>query len=64
MMQISKKKNWNLSPLKLPIKGSRNIFSFPELKQDKNTTIDTFKGSTGLLADVLPDKYGNQLINK
>ena len=52
-------KNWDLAPLKMPLKGSsRRIFSFPELKD-----IKTFKGLPGLLADVLPDDYGNQLIN-
>ena len=44
-------KNWDLSPLKMPLTGSsRRIFSFPELKD-----IKTFKGLPGLLADVLPD---------
>jgi serine/threonine-protein kinase HipA len=51
--------NWDLSPLKMPISGAeRRVFSFPELR---GTT--TFKGLPGLLADVLPDKYGNSLIN-
>lgn len=49
---------WDLSPLKMPVAGARRIFSFPELR---GTT--TFKGLPGLLADVLPDKYGNSLIN-
>ncbi len=50
---------WDLSPLKMPVTGAeRRVFSFPELK---GTT--TFKGLPGLLADVLPDKYGNSLIN-
>lgn len=50
---------WDLSPLKMPIAGAaRRVFSFPELR---GTT--TFKGLPGLLADVLPDKYGNSLIN-
>ena len=52
-------KNWDLAPLKMPLTSSnRKIFSFPELKNVK-----TFKGLPGLLADVLPDDYGNQLIN-
>src|SRR5690606_16686389 len=42
--------------------GSR-IFSFPENRPTKNSAFNTFKGLPGLLADVLPDKYGNQLIN-
>ncbi len=50
---------WDLSPLKMPIAdAAKRIFSFPELR---GTT--TFKGLPGLLADVLPDKYGNSLIN-
>jgi serine/threonine-protein kinase HipA len=49
----------DLAPLKMPISNSaKRIFSFPELRDVK-----TFKGLPGLLADVLPDDYGNQLIN-
>jgi serine/threonine-protein kinase HipA len=49
----------DVSPLKMPIReASNNIFSFPELAGSK-----TFKGLPGLLADVLPDRYGNELIN-
>jgi len=49
----------DLAPLKMPIINSmKRIFSFPELRD-----IKTFKGLPGLLADVLPDDYGNQLIN-
>jgi len=58
-----KKRNWDLSPLKMPVQSARNIFNFPELKPDRNSPFDTFKGLPGLLADVLPDTYGNQLIN-
>lgn len=51
--------NWDLSPIKMPIGGSeRRVFSFPELRG-----ITTFKGLPGLLADVLPDKYGSSIIN-
>ena len=49
----------DLAPLKIPIGNSiGRIFSFPELRD-----ITTFRGLPGLLADVLPDDYGNQLIN-
>jgi serine/threonine-protein kinase HipA len=49
----------DLSPIKMPIANSnKRIFSFPELRDTK-----TFNGLPGLLADVLPDDYGNQLIN-
>jgi len=55
--------DWDLSPLKIPITQRNKIFSFPELRSPKNIEFDTFKGLPGLLADVLPDKYGNQLMN-
>jgi serine/threonine-protein kinase HipA len=55
-------KNIELAPLTMPIAEGNRIFSFPELRQ-KQTELDTFKGLPGLLADVLPDKYGNQLMN-
>lgn len=53
------KNNWNLSPIKMSIENAnRRIFTFSELRD-----IKTFRGLPGLLADVLPDKYGNALIN-
>ena len=58
-----KSKNIDLAPIKMPITSNQNIFSFPELTPSKHSEYDTFKGLPGLLADVLPDKYGNQLIN-
>lgn len=58
-----KQLNWDLSPIKMSVSDSRNQFSFPELRKDRNSEYDTFKGLPGLLADALPDKYGNQLIN-
>lgn len=58
-----KQLGWDLAPLKMPVSDSRNLFSFPDLRKDKNAAYDTFKGLPGLLADALPDKYGNQLIN-
>ena len=51
-------KGLDLAPLIMPITSEKQIFSFPELRG--NTT---FNGLPGLLADSLPDKYGNQLIN-
>lgn len=53
----------DLSPFKMPIDKRQTIFSFPELRRNTQSSFDTFKGLPGLLADVLPDKYGNQLIN-
>ena len=58
-----KKLNWDLSPLKMPLSNARTIFGFPELRRDLLLGYDTFKGLPGLLADVLPDKFGNQLID-
>lgn len=54
---------WDLSPLKMPIYSAQHQFSFPELRKARNVLQDTFKGLPGLLADSLPDNYGNQLIN-
>ncbi len=56
-------KDWDLSPLKMPISAGANIYNFPELRTGRGNTYDTFKGLPGLLADMLPDKYGNQLID-
>jgi len=53
----------DLSPIKMSIKNGERIYSFPELRKAKNEEVSTFKGLPGLLADALPDKYGNQLIN-
>jgi serine/threonine-protein kinase HipA len=58
-----KKLGWDLSPLKMPVSSSKKGMEFPDLRKDKNSTHDTFKGLPGMLADVLPDRYGNQLIN-
>lgn len=54
---------WDLSPLKIPVASASHLFSFPELHKNKTSEYDTFKGLPGLLADALPDKYGNLLIN-
>lgn len=54
---------WDLAPLKMPIASGANIYSFPELRPGRNSEHDTFKSLPGLLADMLPDKYGNQLID-
>ncbi len=51
--------NWDISPLKMPAPGSSGkIYSFPEMRNSQS-----FKGLPGLLADMLPDRYGNALIN-
>jgi len=56
-------KNWDLSPLKMPISAGPVIYNFPELRAGRGSTYDTFKGLPGMLADMLPDKYGNKLID-
>ena len=58
-----KQKGWDLSPIKMPVSGGTRIFSFPELQKKANSELNCFKGLPGLLADSLPDRYGNQLIN-
>ena len=51
--------NWNISPLIMPLSEASNgkIFRFPELPEK------TYYGLPGLLADSLPDRFGNQLID-
>lgn len=49
---------WDIAPIKMPLEQTGEIFTFPELAGNI-----TFKGLPGLLADILPDKYGNTLIN-
>jgi serine/threonine-protein kinase HipA len=44
-----------IAPLKMPL--ASRIYSFPELPHK------TFHGLPGMLADVLPDKFGNALID-
>ena len=55
------KNGWNLAPLMMSLeditRGER-IFSFPNLKSK------TFKGLPGLIADALPDDYGNSVIDE
>jgi len=46
-----------LSPLRMPLQ-TKQRFSFPGLAQE------TFHGLPGLLADSLPDKFGNALIDE
>jgi len=44
-----------LSPIKMPL--SKKIYSFPENRGD------TFKGLPGMIADSLPDDFGNAVMN-
>ncbi len=54
---------WHIAPFQMPLSSSKKTFSFPALRKKSDPTADTFKGLPGLLADALPDKYGNELIN-
>ena len=54
---------WNISPLMMPIGGRHRVFSFPALRIKNQDELNTFNGLPGLLADSLPDKYGNELID-
>lgn len=49
------KKSVELSPIKMPL--SNRIYNFPELD------FNTFKGLPGLIADSLPDDFGNAVLN-
>lgn len=44
-----------LSPIKMPL--AKRIYSFPEINQA------TFKGLPGMIADSLPDDFGNAVLN-
>ncbi|MDA7745964.1 type II toxin-antitoxin system HipA family toxin [Psychromonas sp.] len=44
-----------LSPIKMPL--AKRIYSFPQIDPD------TFKGLPGLIADSLPDDFGNAVMN-
>lgn len=48
-------KGIELSPLKMPL--AQGIYSFPELD------FNTYKGLPGLVADSLPDDFGNAVLN-
>ncbi|MFC6632443.1 type II toxin-antitoxin system HipA family toxin [Microbulbifer taiwanensis] len=47
----------DLSPIQMSIYGGNRLFSFPGLNRE------TYKGLPGLLADSLPDKFGNAIID-
>ncbi|MCA6431171.1 MAG: HipA N-terminal domain-containing protein, partial [Cytophagales bacterium] len=51
---------WDLSPIAMPMPATpraNRLFSFQDLRNS------SFRGLPGLLADSLPDRYGNELIN-
>lgn len=47
-----------LAPLTMPKADGARVFSFPQLNKE------TYRGLPGLLADALPDRFGNQLIDR
>ena len=49
------RQNLDLAPLTMPLRAG--VFSFPALNRD------TFRGLPGLLADALPDRFGNRMID-
>lgn len=57
-------KDIDLSPIKMPVANGDRIYRFSDLAKKKEEDHSTFNGLPGLLADSLPDKYGNQLINR
>ncbi|HSF52778.1 MAG TPA: HipA domain-containing protein, partial [Algoriphagus sp.] len=54
---------WDIAPITMPLRQGKRLYAFPEIRRGRNDEFDTFKGLPGLLADMLPDKYGNRLIN-
>ena len=57
------KTEYDLSPIKMPLAQGTRVHTFPQLRKGRDQTEDTYKGLPGLLADALPDKYGNKLID-
>ncbi len=52
------KSGLNVAPLQMPLTASvGQVYAFPRLNPD------TYHGLPGLLADALPDRFGNQLID-
>jgi serine/threonine-protein kinase HipA len=58
-----KRNGWDLAPLQMPVQSRNGSISFPALRKKPDPALDTFKGLPGLLADMLPDRYGSELIN-
>jgi serine/threonine-protein kinase HipA len=51
----------DLSPLMMPSTNSGALYEFRS--RNPNPDLDTFRGLPGLLADSLPDKFGNRIID-
>lgn len=54
-----RKSGLDIAPLMMPLARTRNVISFPA-----HARINCFSGLPGLIADALPDKFGNQLITE
>ena len=52
-----------IGALQMPVSTNKSSFSFQALRKKADPALDKFKGLSGLLADMLPDRYGNELIN-
>jgi serine/threonine-protein kinase HipA len=53
------KNGWDLSPIQMPVSNPADrIYSFPGLNEE------TYRGLPGLLADSLPDEFGNRIIDQ
>ena len=52
-------KGWDISPLLLPVARTRGPVQFPELAR-----LAAFRGLPGVLADALPDAFGNAIITR
>ena len=57
------RKKIELSPILMPTTHGQRVWQYPENRQTRTQIGDTFKGLPGLLADVLPDRFGTDLIN-
>ena len=53
---------WDLAPLTMPRTAPDRLFEFPALRA-RDDRPDAFRGLPGLLADSLPDDYGNRLLD-
>jgi serine/threonine-protein kinase HipA len=56
-------KGWDIAPIHMPTRAGRTRYTFPQLRAERDSPYDTFKGLPGLLADSLPDRYGNRLMD-
>ncbi len=51
----------DLSPIHMPVENGGQLYEFRARNFDLN--LDTFRGLPGLLADSLPDKFGNRVVD-